>query len=150
MNTSSLQKDIIRPERSAAPGYPSWVTGAIQPEFEKAKVTPFDPAKLKLWTKSKTKNPRLVTGEDIYESLRKARVLQQCLGLRELEEIQKRGVAFYRRFFEGKAIFGWKTVVRDRLHFRYVPYLFEFGDGVYIHWYLLDFAWKEATVLVLA
>jgi hypothetical protein len=148
LKRTTATKDIILVDRSLPIVYPDWVTGAMHPNLEKSGPTDFAPGALNLWHPAQNKTPRPVKGGHLYKLLKEAAMLKRCLGLRDLEEIQKRGIAFYRKHFGSKAVFGWKSVVRDRLKYLFVPYLFEFGDGVMVHWYLLDFAWERATVLV--
>jgi len=121
----------------------------MHPRLENSGAAEFDPRKLEVWNSFQGKQTSGTIGERTYQMLKKADALERCLGLRDLEVIQKRGIVFYRKYFGGKAVFGWRSVVRDRLDYLFVPYLFEFGDGVKVHWYWLDFAWEGATLLVL-
>ena len=138
----------VREARPGDPAYPIWVTGAVDPELAGNGPGKVDPAKLELWRPPRGKLRHLRTGDWVYRRLKKAGLLERCLGLRELVEIKAHGVRYYRKHFSTQTVFGWRSVVRDRLGFLYVPYLFEFGDGVEVHWYLLEFAWKRTTTWV--
>jgi len=127
------------------PAYPVWVTGAVHPRMTMPGPADFDPARLKLWRPPRGKPRHIRTGDWVYRQLKRAELLERCLGLRELVEIKQHGVRHYRKHFGSRTVFAWRSVVRDRLGFLYVPYLFEFGDGVEVHWFLLEFAWDRTT-----
>jgi hypothetical protein len=126
--------------------FPKWVTSELVPERKTSDSALIRPSELERWHPPSGKKRRMETGADVYRKIKKARLLACCLDLRELMQIERKGIRFYRKYFGRRAVFGWRSAVRDRLGFRYVPYLFEFGDGVYVHWYLFDFAWKATTV----
>jgi hypothetical protein len=146
MKRRLLRDSKLREHRSADPVYPVWVTGAMHLRLTRSGPAELDPARLELWRPPPAKRRQLRTGEWIYRQLKRTDLLKRCLGLRDLAEIQRAGTGFYRKHFGRRTVFGWKSVVRDRLGFLYVPYLFEFGDGVEVHWYLLEFAWERTTV----
>ena len=56
------------------------------------------------------------------------------LGLHDLEEIKKKGVAFFRVHFQGKAVFGWKSGVLGRDGRLSVPCLVADGGEVVLCW----------------
>jgi hypothetical protein len=58
--------------------------------------------------------------------------------LRDLEEIQKKGVPHFRKHFKGRTLFGWKSVVRDDYLSLDVPCLVEDGGKVVLDWVWLD------------
>ena len=126
--------------------FPEWATGTLLPERKEKRSTPIRLDELELWHPRSSKKGAMETGAEVYRRITKARLIERCLSLREVIQIQRRGLRSYRKYFGGRAVFGWRSAVRDRLGFRYVPYLFEFGDGVYVHWYLFDFAWRATTV----
>ena len=128
----------VRVEPAGDPPYPVWVTAAVHPKLTRRGHTRFDPSKLRLWRLPHSKRRQLRTGEWVYRQIRRNDLLERCLGLRDLLQIKRHGIRYYRRHFGKRPVFGWKSVVRDRLGFLYVPYLFEFGDGVEIHWYFLN------------
>jgi hypothetical protein len=57
-------------------------------------------------------------------------MLDSCLGLRDGEEIQKKGIAVFHKFFGSNALFLWKSVVGDRGDGLHVPFLTGLGDEV--------------------
>ena len=82
-----------------------------------------------------------IEGNKIYTHLKKTDTLKTCLGLRDLEEIQKRGIAYFRKHFAGKAVSAWASVVRHRDGNLRVPYLYEDGDKMVLHWRWLGYGW---------
>jgi hypothetical protein len=85
--------------------YPEWVTKVMHPELEGTGPAEYDLAKVEQWFPDEQKRGVMV-GNRIYEHLKSINMLDSCLGLRDLEEIQKKGVAFFREPFKGKVVFG--------------------------------------------
>jgi hypothetical protein len=54
-----------------------------------------------------------IRGPVIYNHLKTFSKLPGCLALRDLEEIQKKGIEFYQRFWLGKTLFAWRSLVID-------------------------------------
>jgi hypothetical protein len=71
-------------------------------------------------------------------------MLKNCLGLRDLEEIQKRGANVFKLHFADKAVFAWKSVVRARSGNLDVPWLFEGGHEVILLWSWLGCRWNSS------
>jgi hypothetical protein len=136
-----LLDSIVRVDRTIRPTYPDWKKKVLYPKLENSGPSEFDVAKLELWLHEGQKNGGRVKGQIIFDYLKKERMLGSCLGLRDLEEIQKKGVVFFRKYFQGKAIFAWKSVLLRRGGVLYVPYLCEIGDSVVLHWFWLEDAW---------
>ena len=120
---------IIRVDRSIRPAYPEWVDKIMHPELEKTGPKRFDLAKIDLWLHDGQKSGT-VRGQVIYDYLTSNDMLESCLGLADLLAIQKLGIEVFRKHFEGKAVFGWKSVVRSRLGSLHVPCLVEGGGQV--------------------
>ena len=123
--------------------YPNWVEKIIHPELEKTGPAEYDISKLELWIHDGQKDGNWVKGQIIYEYLKTSCSLKDCLSLRDLEEIQKKGVAFFRKHFAGKAIFAWKSVVLHRDGNLLAPYLYECGDKIVLAWYWLEYGWDD-------
>ena len=140
-----LRTSGIRVARSSDPVYPNWSKGALHPEPAGTRAAELDLARLELWCPPRGNLRQVRTGQWFYRQLKKAGLIERCLGLRDLVEIRNHGVRYYRQHFGSWTVFGWRSVVRDGLGFLYVPYLFEFGDGVEVHWFLLEFAWARTT-----
>jgi hypothetical protein len=132
---------IIRVDRSICPSYPDWMKKVMHPELEKVGPTEYDASALEQWLHDGQKGGKWVEGNKIYQHLKDTDTLKTCLRLRDLEEIQKKGVAFFRKYFKGKAVFGWAGIVRNRNGHLDVPYLYEVVGKVVLCWVYLDYRW---------
>lgn len=134
----------IHVDRSIRPTYPSWTGMVMHPELENVGPTSYNITTVDQWLHDRQQNGGCVKGQIIYDYLEATDIdaLKTCLGLRDLEEIQKKGVVFFREHFKGKAVFGLKSVVRDHNGRLYAPYLFEYGDEVILHWHWLEYGWN--------
>ncbi len=132
---------LIRVDRSIRPVYPDWVETVIHPELEPTGLVEYDITSVALWLHNGQKDSRSMEGSKLYKYLKEKKMLESCLSLRDGEEIQKKGLAVFWKFFGGKAVFLWKSVVQNRNGDLRVPYLFE-GDGeVVVYWRWLDDRW---------
>lgn len=132
-----LPDSTIRIDRTIRPTYPEWFKELVHPELESAGPPEFDAAKLGHWLHPDQVNGT-VGGKKLLKYLEDKKMLESCLGLRDLEEIQRKGVAFFRKYFQGKTVFGWRSVVRNHHGYLIVPYLVESGDKVVVHWHWFD------------
>lgn len=133
--------NIIRIDYSTCPSYPDWVETVMHPEMESKGPTEYDISKVEQWLHEKQKNGGRIEGNELYTHLKKTDTLKTCLGLRDLEEIQKKGIAFFRKHFQDKCVFGWKGVVRRRFGNLRAPYLYGDGDEVALNWHWLGSDW---------
>lgn len=139
---------IIRIDSSVRPVYPDWMDQAYinTPEFlalERSGLSDYDLAKIVQWLHEGQKNGGRVTGNRIFDHLKASDMLEGCLGLADLQAIQKLGLENFRKYFAGKAVFGWKSVVRHRDGDLVVPYLIEGGVQVKLNWNWLDNDFNE-------
>ena len=134
---------IIRVDRKVRPVYPDWMKRVMYPKLEAVGPAEYDLVKVELWLHDGQKNLGLVKGLDIYEHLKNNRMLNSCLGLRDGEEIKKKGVAVFRKFFGGQAIFLWASVMLSRCGYLYVPYLIGSGGAVLLRWDWLEDDWRR-------
>jgi hypothetical protein len=132
---------IIRVDRSIRPSYPDWMKEVMHPELESVGPAEYDISAIEQWLHDGQKDGKYIEGNKIYNHLKKTDTLKTCLGLRDLEEIQKKGIAFFRKHFKGKAVFGWAGVMRDRNGYLVVPYLYEFDGKVVLDWHWTDGVW---------
>lgn len=132
---------IIRVNRSVRPSYPDWAKTVMHPELEPTGPAEYDIEKVEQWLHDGQKDGKWIEGNKIYAHLKETDTLKTCLGLRDLEEIQKKGIAFFRKYFQGKAVFGWKSVVRNRYGILFVPCLCEDDDEVVVRWSWLARGW---------
>jgi hypothetical protein len=133
---------IIRVDRSIRPVYPEWVKKVMHPELEDTGPAEYDLAKVEQWLHDEQKKGVMV-GNRIYEHLKSNNMLASCLGLRDLEEIQKKGVRCFPKPVKGNAVFGWKSVVLGHGGNLSVPCLVEVGGGVLLDWYWLTHDWSD-------
>lgn len=110
---TASDKNLVFVDRTILPKYPDWMEKLEHPELESTGPAEFDVGKLDPWLHEEQKND-WVKGEVIHLYLKEHDMLKNCLGLRDLEEIQKKGITFFRKHFKGKYVFGWKSVVRSR------------------------------------
>lgn len=131
---------IILVDRSIHPQYPDFVDEAKYPELELNGPAEFDVRKLERYLHPKQVDG-YVTGNEILAELIAKEMLKWCLGVTDLQAIQARGVGFFRKHFNGKAVFGWKSVILSHDGRLYVPYLYENGDKVVLGWHQLGNYW---------
>lgn len=132
---------IIRVDRSIRPSYPEWVKTVMHPELENTGPAEYDITKTEQWLHDGQKDGKWIEGNKIYAHLKETGDLKNHATLCDHEEIQKKGIAFFRKHFAGKAVFAWGSVVRDGDGFLHVSYLCEDGDGVVLRWRWLDDSW---------
>jgi hypothetical protein len=139
---STTPTPLIRVDRSISPVYPAWMREVVHPELEKTGPGEYDiKTDVEQWLHDGQENGGLVKGQVIYDHFLATDTLQTCLGLRDLEEIQKKGVTFFQQHFQGKAVFAWKSVVRHQDGYLRAPYLCEGSDRVLLGWYWLERGW---------
>ncbi len=124
----------IHVDRSIRPSYPDWMKEVMHPELESVGPAEYDIAVVEQWLHDGQKDGKCIGGNKIYNHLKKTDTLKTCLRLRDLEEIRKKGIAFFRKHFKGKAVFGWAGIVRNRSGSLSVPYLYGYGDRVVLYW----------------
>jgi hypothetical protein len=132
---------IIRVDRSVRPAYPDWSKVVMNPELENTGPAEYDLAKIEQWLHDGQKGERYMRGQAIYDHLKSNNLLDSCLGLTDGIAIQQKGIEVFRRFFSGKAVFLWRSVVRNDLGSLSVPCLYEDDGEVKLRWYWLDNYW---------
>src|SRR3989338_8616139 len=78
-----------------------------------------------------------VGGRKILAHLTDGNLLEGCVGVPELKAIQAQGLPFFRKYFRGKAVVGWRGVQDDR-----VPYLIVHDGKVVLDRFHLDDYWS--------
>lgn len=127
---------MIHVDRSVRPTYPSWVKAVMHLELEDTGPTEYSVETVQLWLHDDQESQD-INGTKIYSKLT-ADGLDNCLGLRDLEEIQKRGITFFRKHFRGKLIVGWRSVVQNSVGSLSAPCLYEGGGKVILGWDAVD------------
>jgi len=134
---------IIRVDRSIKPNYPNWMKEVLHPDLEKSGPNEYDITTIDQWLHEGQKNGGWIEGNKIYTHLKETDTLKTCLGLRDLEEIQKKGIKFFRKYFKGKVVFGWAGCVRCRNGRLGVPFLYVFGGKVVLSWVWTVGDWND-------
>ena len=135
---------IIRVDRAVRPVYPDWMKKVMHLELEATGAAEYDLATVQLWLHDGQKNGGVMVGNTIYDHLKSNTMLESCLGLADGLAIQKNGVEAFRKFFGGKAVFLWKSVVQDRVVGLRVPYLVGRSGVVVVLWLWLDDDWRDS------
>jgi hypothetical protein len=135
--------NMIRVGRYVRPVYPDWVKKVLHPELEKTGPAEYDLSCVEQWLHEGQKNGGWVKGRVIYEHLKNEKMLETCMSLRDLEEIQRKGIEPFRKFFKGRVVFAWKSVVQDDIGGLDVPYLYEYSGKVVLNWDWLDYDWND-------
>lgn len=134
---------LIHIDRSVRPVYPDWTKVVMHPELETVGPSDYDLAKIELYLHDGQKNGKWMKGERIYEYLKETDTLKACLGLHDVVEIQKKGVAVFRKLFGNRTVFCWKSVVRNSSGSLIVPCVCVRGDKVVLYWVWLDSDWYD-------
>lgn len=132
---------IIRVDRSVRPSYPNWMKEVVHPELESIGPREYNISEIVQWLHDDQKSG-FVSGDMIYRHLDHVDGLKDCLGLRDLEEIQKKGIAFFRKYFKDKTVCGWSGVLRNRVGLLFVPCLRECDDEVVFGWCCTNGDWN--------
>lgn len=140
--TPELTDSIIHVDRSIRPVYPDWAKVVMHPELEAVGPAEYDLATVELWLHDEQKSGKWMKGEALYRYLKETESLKNCLGLHDAVEIQKKGIALFRKLFGGKAVFCWKSVVRNRFGYLHVPYVCGGGGEVVLYWDWLGSGWS--------
>ena len=133
---------IIRVDRSVRSSYPDWVKTVMYPELETTGPTEYDINKVEQWLHDEQRNGKWIEGYEIYAFLKETDALKTCLGLRDLEEIQKKDITSFRKYLQGNnVIFGWKSVAMDNDGRLVVPFLHERSGKAVVDWNWLGVEW---------
>ncbi len=132
---------IVKVDRTQKPIYPDWVKKVMHPEFELSGPAEFDLQKdVSLWL-HKNQKTGFVTGNKIYNQLKKDDLLKDCLSLADLIAIQEKGIEVFRSLYNRKTVFGWKSAVESTDGRLYVPFLVEDDGKFVLYWRWLGGIW---------
>ncbi|MES3031525.1 MAG: hypothetical protein V4697_03910 [Patescibacteria group bacterium] len=134
---------IVRVDRSVRPSYPDWAEEVIHLDLETLGSTEYEISAVEQWFHDGQKDEKWIGGDKIYHYLKKTGTLKTCLGLRDLEEIQKKGLAFFRKYFDGKTVYAWKGIVRRLPNHLHIPCLHERDGVVFISWNYIGDVWND-------
>ena len=136
--------NIIHVNRSVRLSYPEWVEKIMHPELKNTGFAEYDISAVEQWLHDGQKDGNIIEGGKIYSHLKDTDKLKTCLGLRDLEEIQKKDLVFFRKHFQGRAVFGWKSIVLHYYGYIVVPCLYEGNFGVVLSWEQLGHYWDDS------
>ncbi|MCA9364270.1 MAG: hypothetical protein KC736_00005 [Candidatus Moranbacteria bacterium] len=134
---------FIHVDRSIRLVYPDWVKTVMHLEIEHTGPVEYDLTSVALWLHDSQKNGRFMEGNKLYEYLKEEKMLESCLSLHDGEEIQKKGIAVFRKFFQGNVVFLWKSVVQSRRGLLSVPSLYESDGKVVMDWHWFGNDWND-------
>lgn len=130
---------IIRVDRTVRPVYPDWVKDVLHPELETVGPAEYDLVKdVELYLHEEQKSNKSMKGPRLYEHLKETDTLKICLGLHDALEIQKKGIATFRKVFGNKVVYCWKSVVRNSHGDHFVPYVCGVDGSVVVDGSRLD------------
>lgn len=78
---------------------------------------------------------RIITGDIVYQFLCNRGMINQCLGLPELNAIQKKGIKFFEEYFHGLVVMGWRSISEHERGGYFVPGLSVHGGELLLGWY---------------
>ncbi len=134
---------IVKVDRSVKILYPDWMKKLMHHKLENTGPVEYDLSKqVELWLHKDQKN-HVVSGNIIYDFLKTNKLLENCLNLQDGLAIQQKGIKVFCKLFQEKAVFLWKSVVRNQHSDILVPYLIKISDNVVLHWRLLDNRWDS-------
>ena len=132
---------IVHIDRSIKSTYPDFVKKVMYPELETTGLAEYDIiSAVSLWLHDNQKNG-VVTGQVIYDYLEKNNMLESCGNLQDALAIQKLGVAAFKKTFDNKTVYFWKSVVQNHDGNLHVPYLYVHGGKVVLRWRWLGLDW---------
>ena len=111
----------IQPDRSVYSGI--GVGRIIYPEIESFGPADYNLTDVDLWQHGDQLNNGEIDGYSISEYLEKHQMIASCFSLRDGEEIQKKGVSIFRKFFGNNRVFLWKSLVQCKNAELRVPFL---------------------------
>ncbi len=144
-NSGIAVNSTIHVEHSIVPKYPVWISKIVYPEYEMFTIHEYDISSVKEYFHEGQKNGKMIEGNKIHAFLIQNELLKDCLGYRDLEEIQKNGLHFFRTYFKGKGVFGWGTIVTDFKGGLHTPRLFEQNSEVQLGWRSLECSWNDTN-----
>lgn len=136
---------IICVDRSIRLFYPDWMKAVMHLELETVGPVEYDLAKVELYLHNKQKDGKRMQGTQLYDHLKDTGSLKSCLGLHDALEIQKKGLVVFRKLFGVKAVYCWKSVVRDCEGNLRVPCVCGGSDKVVLLWGWLCNDWHDGS-----
>ncbi len=125
-------------DRTNIPTYPHQTMKLVNPEMETVGPSRYNLSEVELWpSETQEKKSWRTTGHTVFKELEKEDFVL-CLNLQDGIVIKEMGIKIFRKFWKGKRLFFWGTVVRYRNGNLYVPYLCEKSGQVIMRWKWLN------------
>jgi len=102
--------------------------------IEERRIYEYDINQLAVWQHPK-QSRKSIKCKTAYQFLKKNNLLEIQLDLADLEAIKRKGIDFFRRHFNGKKIWGWKSTSKEFSNYWMVPCLREVDGQLVINWY---------------
>ena len=139
---ASAVEELVTVDHKITPATPTWFKEWKYPDLNKVGdyKSVFSAESLERWRHDDQKIG-VVTGKFLHKYMLETDLIKGSLSLRELEEIQKKGIAYFRKHFKSLAVFAWASVAMSVVGKRHVPYLVGDGDEVVLLWHWLGHSW---------
>lgn len=136
---------IVRVDRSIklVYRYREFMDVPVFPELEALGPAEYGLSEIRLDLRAEQKGYGFVVGDQILETLKTTDSLKRCLGLHDALGIIKKGPRVFRKFFEYKAIYCWKSVVRSCDSRLFVPCFCIGNIDVVVDWTWLGHEWRS-------
>lgn len=132
-------KNIIIIDPSLPSAYSEYASKVLYPQ--NMELRGLNPTKLQQWFHIDYIKGR-VSGDMVLGYLTLNGLFEDCVGLHELEGIQQKGVYFFRAYFGGEVVFGWRSLLAIGKDY-WVPGLIEFGGEVRLRLFLSKIVWLD-------
>ena len=133
---------VIQVDRTIRPTYPLSVEAVVHNELEKTGPEIYDIAQVY----QQKRYPGFDRGLFLFNQIMNSNYSQSCLNLQDLEEIQKKGPDFFKRYFDNKEIFAWKSVCKCKSGDLKVPSLTLIVNVLSIEWQSLNNSFPSGVV----
>src|SRR3989344_5362926 len=139
----------IRIDRSVQPAYPKEMSFDVHFRLLSLGLAEYDPGVLELFLWGFQRGERRVEGKWLHDHLKRTRMIERCLDLRDALEIQKLGGDVFRVIFGDSTIFFWRSTAQDRHGDEQVPYLCLKNGSVVLGWRRVKEHWGVRDPAVL-
>ena len=142
---ASAVEELVTVDHKITPATPTWFKEWKYPDLNKVGdyKSVFSAESLERWRHDDQKTS-VVTGKFLHKYMLETDLIKGSLSLRELEEIQKKGIAYFRKHFKSLAVFAWASMAMDVDGERYVPCLVDGGVEVILRWDWLGGSWSAS------
>lgn len=137
---------IVHIDRTVRLRYP-FLSKVDRPDLEYTGPAKYSLSSVKLWfAPFQERELSSFSGSDIYTKIRDDDIpLNRFLGLQDGLAIQQKDIIVFRKFFGGRSVFLWKSVVGSTFYGRgyRVPYLCQEKGKIILRWRWFDSDWRS-------